>query len=244
MGIGHCSRWRSELAGRHMIPDKSFQTTVVGSMPRPRHIKEMIEQLAVSGDSTDGAAAEFQWKMDRAVPYVVQMQEQAGVDILSDGEWRRMSYIGVINELCSGFDLSLREVGGERQTWHIVTGEVIPRDPGVFAREARSLKQNTAREVKVAMPSPYLLGERMWDAALSRRAYPTKRDFTNALVPILRQELLALRDEGVAFAQIDDPELCLFVDPRVRAEYDDPDGEAAYCVELLNRVVDGQHVPA
>ena len=221
-----------------MQTNKSFQTTVVGSMPRPAYIKEMIEQLA-SGDSTDEAAAEFQRKMDMAVPYVVQMQEQAGVDIVSDGEWRRMSYIGVIAELCKGFEVSLREVGGESQTWHIVTSEVVPKDPGVFAREASSIKQNTDREVKVAMPSPYLLGERMWDASMSSRAYPTKRDFTEALVPILRQELLALRDEGIAFAQLDDPQLCLFVDPKVRAEYDDPDGEAAYCIDLLNRVVDG-----
>ena len=89
------------------------------------------------------------------------------------------------------------------------------------------------------MPSPYLLGERMWDPELSRAAYPTRRDFTEALVPVLRQELEALRDEGVAIAQIDDPHLCLFVDPKVQADYDDPQAELAYCVDLLNRVVTG-----
>jgi 5-methyltetrahydropteroyltriglutamate--homocysteine methyltransferase len=50
---------------------------------------------------------------------------------------------------------------------------------------------------------------------------------------------MALRDEGVAIAQFDDPHLCLFVDPSIRAQYDDPYGEMAYCVDLLNRIVDG-----
>ena len=98
---------------------------------------------------------------------------------------------------------------------------------------------NTDREVKVALPSPYLLGQRMWHPDLSRKAYPSRRDFTEALVPVLRQELVALRDEGVAIAQFDDPQLCLFVDPKVRATYDDPEAEVGYCVDMLNRIVDG-----
>ena len=120
-----------------------------------------------------------------------------------------------------------------------MTSEIEVVNPGQFALEAAFLEAHTTREVKVALPSPYLLGERMWDSEMSSSAYPTKRDFTEALVPVLRQELMALRDEGVAVAQFDDPQLCLFVDPRVRAEYDDPDGEAAYSVEMLNRIADG-----
>ena len=214
---------------------KKFPTTVVGSMPRPQYIKDLVE-ARVPPERDD---ADFQRLMDAAVPYVIQMQEAAGVDILSDGEWRRMSYIGVIADICSGFDVTVREVMGQRQTWHTVTGEVAVVNPGWFASEARFIKANTDREVKVALPSPYLLGERMWDPERSRRVYPTRRDFTEALVPLLRQELMALRDEGVAMAQFDDPQLCMFVDPKVRSAYDDPEGEADYCVDMLNRVVDG-----
>jgi 5-methyltetrahydropteroyltriglutamate--homocysteine methyltransferase len=79
----------------------------------------------------------------------------------------------------------------------------------------------------------------MWDPELSRPAYPTRRDFTEALEPVLRDELAAVRDKGVAIAQIDDPQLCLFVDQRVRAEYEDPEAELRYSVDLLNRTVDG-----
>ena len=203
-------------------------------MPRPQYVKDLIE-----AQGEGGGGANFQRMMDSAVPYVAQMQEMAGVDIISDGEWRRKSYIGVIADICEGFELTIRDVGGQRQTWHTITGPVTPVRPGLLAEEARFLKQHTTRAVKVALPSPYLLGERMWDPEASRRAYPTKRDFTEALVPVLRAELMALRDEGVEIAQFDDPQLCLFVDPNVRAAYDDPDGEVDYCVDMLNRIVDG-----
>ena len=58
-------------------------------------------------------------------------------------------------------------------------------------------------------------------------------------MPVLREELIALRDEGVAVAQFDDPQLCLLVDPKFRAQYDDPEDEMDYCVDMLNRVADG-----
>jgi len=215
--------------------DKLFPTTVVGSMPRPQYIKDLVEASATTGSSNQ----DFQRLMDGAVPYVAQMQELAGIDIISDGEWRRKSYIGVIADICTGFDVSIREVNGQRQTWHVVTEEIQTANPGLLAREAAFLKAHTTAEVKVALPSPYLLGERMWDQELSSKAYPSKRHFTNALVPVLRRELIALRDEGVAIAQFDDPHLCLLVDPKVRATYADPEAEMDCCVDMLNEIVAG-----
>ena len=217
------------------MTEKLFPTTVVGSMPRPQYIKDLVEVQAFSGEKI----LDFHRMMDTAVPYVAQMQELAGIDIISDGEWRRKSYIGVIADISSGFELFVRDVGGQRQTWHVVTQEMELVNPGQIAREASFLKAHTDRDVKVALPSPYLLGERMWDPDRSSGAYPNKRDFTEALVPILRQELMALQDEGVAITQFDDPHLCLFVAPNIRSQYDDPDGEVAYGIELLNRIVDG-----
>ncbi len=212
-----------------------FPTTVVGSMPRPQYVRDLIEAQVEEG----GSLAEFRRMMDSAIPYVAQMQELAGIDIISDGEWRRKSYIGVIADICSGFELSIKEVLGQRQTWHVVTSELEVVNPGLLAKEARFLKEHTKRDIKVAIPSPYLIGERMWDEELSSAAYPARREFTEALVPVLRQELIALRDEGVEVAQIDDPHLCLFVDPKVRAAYDDPQAEMDFCVDLINQVVEG-----
>lgn len=200
-----------------------FPTTVVGSMPRPPFVRDLL-----SG-APDVAA------VDAAVGYVAAMQERAGIDVISDGEWRRHSYIGVISDLATGFERGVKD----GRSWHTVIAPMQRKDPGAVAREIAFLKEHCEARVKAALPSPYLLGERMWDPELSREAYPTRRAFTEALVPILHEALEAVVAEGVEIAQIDDPHLCLFVDDRVRAGYSDATGELEYAVDLINRVVDG-----
>ena len=79
----------------------------------------------------------------------------------------------------------------------------------------------------------------MWDPVASAGAYPTRESFVEACVPILRREVELLRDEGVSIVQIDDPHLCLFVDPEVRGGYDNPDRAADFAAEMTNQVVDG-----
>lgn len=208
-----------------------FPTTVVGSMPRPRFVRDLLRpEVRASLDEE-----EFQRRMDAAVGYVIAMQEAAGVDILSDGEWRRLSYIGVIADICDGFQLSYR---GE-QPWTVVVDRLAVRSPGILAREADFVRRHTSREAKVALPTPYLLGQRMWDDTASRAAYPTREAFMRDLVPVLRGELAALRAAGLSRVQFDDPHLCLFVDERVRSSFADPSAELDLCVELLNTVLEG-----
>ena len=73
--------------------------------------------------------------------------------------------------------------------------------------------------------------QRMWDAEASSKAYPTREDFVRDCVPILRREIELLREEGVSIIQVDDPHLCLFVDPQVRAGYADPEQAADFAVD-------------
>src|SRR5207237_5462873 len=84
-----------------------------------------------------------------------------------------------------------------------------------------------------------VVGERVCEADESARAYPNRDDFVRACVPVLRRELELVRDAGADIAQIDDPHLCLFVDPTVRKQYSDPDAAAAFAVEMINEVVSG-----
>lgn len=200
-----------------------FPTTVVGSMPRPPFVRDLLE------GEPDVAA------VDAAVAYVAAMQERAGLDVISDGEWRRHSYIAVIADLASGFERGIKD----GKSWHTVVAPMQRKDPTVVAREVAFLAAHSDARVKAALPSPYLLGERMWDPERSRDAYPTRRAFTEALVPILHEALEAVVAEGVEIAQIDDPHLCLFVDERVRATHAEPWAELDYAVDLINRVVDG-----
>src|SRR4051794_3433831 len=207
-----------------------FPTSVVGSMPRPDFVRDLISDETVSD-------ADYDRRMEAAVRYVVALQENAGLDILTDGEWWRKSYIGVIADLAHGFELGTNPADG--RPWTIVTGKVSPKNPGVIAREVKLLKKITGRMIKATLPAPALLGERMWDKEKSSRAYPKRDDFVRDCVPILRQELELLRDAGATIVQIDDPHLCLFVDPQVRKQYENPEKAADFAVDMVNAVVDG-----
>jgi 5-methyltetrahydropteroyltriglutamate--homocysteine methyltransferase len=208
-----------------------FPTSVVGSMPRPQFVKDLI------GDDSTISREQYTQRMDAAVRYVVALQENAGLDIITDGEWWRKSYIGVIAELAHGFEVGVNPADG--RPWTIVVDKVRPKEPGRIAAEVRLLKTLTGRMIKATLPAPALLGERMWDAGKSSKAYPKREDFVQDCVPILRRELELLRDAGATVVQIDDPHLCLFVDPEVRAKYDDPERAKDFAVDMVNQVVEG-----
>lgn len=203
-----------------------FPASIVGSMPRPRFVRDLVERNLTASP-----------QMDAAIRYVVAMQEQAGLDVVSDGEWRRRSYIGVIAELAQGFEVGFNPADG--RPWTVVRERLMAKAGGFIAAEARFLRSITDRRIKVTLPAPALLGERLWDADASAGAYPDRRDFIRDCVPILRREVELLCDAGVDIIQIDDPHLCLFVDPAVREVYDDPDAAADFAVDMVNEVVRG-----
>jgi len=120
-----------------------------------------------------------------------------------------------------------------------VTERLSPKNPGFIAQEIRLLKNLTQKQVKATLPAPALLGERMWDPEKSSAAYPTREAFVEDCVPILHREVELLKEEGVSIVQIDDPHLCLFVDPEVRSGYDDADRAADFAVDMTNQVVQG-----
>ena len=202
-----------------------FPASVVGSLPRPPQVLELL------GDDPSSAA------MDEAIRGAIAMQEKTGLDVITDGEWRRRSYIGVIAELAHGFTLETNPADG--RPWTVVTEKLSPKPPGFIAREAAFLKRFAKVQTKITLPAPALLGERMWDAQRSRKAYPRREDFVRDCVAPLRREIELIRASGVDIVQIDDPHLCLFVDPDVRKSYDDPDKAAQFAVDMINAVVEG-----
>src|SRR3954471_23883092 len=207
-----------------------FPTSVVGSLPRP------VFGLDLINDPPPLESAVYAHEMEAAIRFAVAMQEHAGIDVITDGEWGRKSYIGGSAELAHGFELGKLPDG---RPFTLVTDKLAPKKPGFIAQEVTFLKTITQRLVKSTLPSPALLGERMWTQEKSAKAYPKRDDFVRACVPILRRELELVRDAGAEIAQIDDPHLCLFVDPEVRAKYSDPDAAAAFAVDMVNEVVSG-----
>jgi 5-methyltetrahydropteroyltriglutamate--homocysteine methyltransferase len=212
-----------------------FEASVVGSMPRPQFVRDLLDP-AIGGRLSQ---REYNGQMDAAVAYVIATQEMAGVDVITDGEWRRRSYIGVISDLLSGFEMTSRD----GRWWHTVVEPLQPRSMGAVAAEIRFVRRHTSRQVKATLPSPYLLGERMWDADRSKAAYRHRRDFTDALVPHLREEVQRVIDAGADVVQFDDPHLCLFVDQRTWEAHADPENELNYAIHMLNEILSGLEAP-
>jgi 5-methyltetrahydropteroyltriglutamate--homocysteine methyltransferase len=175
--------------------------------------------------------------MDEAIGGAIAMQERAGLDVITDGEWRRRSYIGVIAELAHGFALETNPLDG--RPWTVVTERLSLKPAGFIAREAEFLKKNSSVSTKITLPAPALLGERLWHPVRSRNAYPKREDFVRDCVAPLRREIELIAAMGVDIVQIDDPHLCLFVDPDVRRRYDDPERAADFAVAMINETVAG-----
>lgn len=201
-----------------------FPTTVVGSLPRPKFIQDFLYN---DGDP-------FSPFLDKAILLAISLQEEAGLDIISDGEWRRKSYIGPISYITGSF-IDYPPVDGP---WRYVVKEKLKHlRPGFFAKEAKWLKKNTNKKIKVSLPSPYLLGQRTWDENESSVAYKHREEYVEALITILRQELLLLKEAGIDIVQIDDPHICLFVDSENRQKFSNPDKELNYACGLINELV-------
>ncbi len=217
-----------------------FATYVVGSLPRPRWIRDLVEDRVASRISFEAADR----MLDAAIPSAIALQERAGLDYISDGEWRRESYVKVFADAVGGFRAGLHtEVAAARisaPAYPAVVERMVTQRPIALA-EARFLRAHTDRSTIVALPSPYTLGRRLWTPEHSTGAYETREAFIDACVPIIRDELNALGAEGVDAVQLDDPWLALLVDPeyREREGIVDVDHEIELSVRSVNAVLDG-----
>ena len=222
--------WTSRRRGWHVTTLPLFPASVVGSLPRPPDV------LRADRRSRLGRADGARWT--RRSRYAVAMQEMAGLDVVTDGEWWRRSYIGVIAELAHGFALETNPPTAGRGPWSPTSSRRSP--PGFIAAEAKFLKKRSSRRHKDHPARPGAARR----AAVGRRcarATPirTREDFVRDCVAPLRREIELIAAIGVDIVQIDDPHLCLFVDPDVRRAYDDPDRAADFAVDMTNALVAG-----
>src|SRR5437764_6670480 len=116
-----------------------FPASVVGSMPRSIFVQDLIN------DKPPLSPERYETEMDAAIRYIVALQEHAGLDVVTDGEWRRKSYIGVIAELAHGFELGYNPEDG--RPWTIVVDKLAAKQPGFIANEITFLKKITNRKI-------------------------------------------------------------------------------------------------
>lgn len=220
-----------------------FFTHVIGSLPRPKVVQDL---LARRGELSPKV---YQRNLDDFVRFAIRLQELAGLDVVSDGEWRRSHYIGEFLARVGGFEKVRKfEHQGETKLTDVVVRRMTATEP-VFVDDARFLVEQTDRVTKFALPSPFLIAVRYWHEAYSREAYPTLEHFLDHLGEILAREAAAVVAAGVDIVQIDDPALTYFCDrrltsgqeihdERLRREWN-IDRQFPAAVAAINRIADG-----
>jgi 5-methyltetrahydropteroyltriglutamate--homocysteine methyltransferase len=188
-----------------------FPTAVIGSLPRPAWLLDLLREY-LAGQLSQ---AEWERACDQAVPFAVALQETAGIDVLTDGEWRREGYFQVFYERVEGFTPDL--IPGRTRLWPAATGPLRRRGP-IVADGVAFLRRQTRHPIKVTLPSAYVILRRFYAPEHSAAAYPTREHFLRAVEAVLLEEAEAVLALGGDCIQFDDPMLGYFVDPKYREQ--------------------------
>lgn len=202
----------------------------IGSWPRPDWM------LSALRDYLEGRLPEiaFQAIADQACLLAIQAQEQAGADVITDGEQRRDSYASFVGgrldncQLIPLIDLTSYVDHPEEFQKELLSLDVEPskvRHPAVFGRITRTrpivahelafARTKTQRPIKVALPGPYVLTRTMWLECVSDRAYETREALAADLIQAMRLEIQDLLDQGASLIQLDEPILTEVVHGRM-----------------------------
>src|ERR1700680_5009146 len=122
-----------------------FPTTVIGSLPRPAWLLDVLQEYLA------GHIPRSEWDQacDRAVPFAVALQETAGIDVVTDGEWRREGYFQVFYERVHGFQADL--IPGRTRSWPAAVAPLRRLEP-IVADGVACLRRLTTRPIKVTLP--------------------------------------------------------------------------------------------
>ena len=203
-------------------------TDVVGSLLRPPELLEVRERF----DRGEASAAELKMAEDRAVDAAVRLQEEAGMEVVTDGEMRRLSFQSGLPDAVDGFG----EVPLEAYLWGDWHGDDVgdrstERPAGLGVREPLRRRRHIAAEdftylrgratatAKVTLTSPSLYAN-LWSPTHSRDAYPTLDAFLEDVAAITRDEITELARLGCTYIQLDAPHYPLLIDERTRAFYE------------------------
>jgi 5-methyltetrahydropteroyltriglutamate--homocysteine methyltransferase len=204
-------------------PHHLFPTTIAGSLPKPSWLAEPNRLWApwrLSGE--DLAAAK-----DDATLLAIKLQEDAGIDIVGDGEQARQHFVHGFLEAVDGIDFDKRVEMGIRNDRYkamcpTVVGELALRGR-VHAREARLARAHTGRKLKFTLPGPMTIVDTIADAHYGDRV---KMAF--AFAGLLNEEARGLAADGVDVVQFDEPAFNVYMD-----------AAAGWAIEALHRAIDG-----
>jgi 5-methyltetrahydropteroyltriglutamate--homocysteine methyltransferase len=221
----------------------TYHSEVVGSLLRPTYLVEAREQYAAGQLN----AAEFKAIEDRAVNEAIALQEDAGIDVITDGEMRRYAFYGHLVEALEGFD----KYGGWAIPFRDETGEQLVLKRPVVVERLRWLRSMCAEEwvylrsrrrtpAKVTMISAQQAAA-YYDPEKSKSAYSSRDAYLADIVDFSRREVDELVRLGCTYIQIDAPQYAALLDPQMREGYrqrgNDPDKLIDLCIELDNAII-------
>jgi 5-methyltetrahydropteroyltriglutamate--homocysteine methyltransferase len=200
-----------------------FPTTIAGSLPKPSWLAEpdkLWPQWRLSGG--DLAAG----KLD-ATLLSLKLQEDAGIDIVTDGEQSRQHFVHGFLEFVDGIDFANKVEMGIRNDRYkamvpTVTGPLKLRGR-VHGTEARFSRAHTARKLKITMPGPMTIIDTIAD-----KHYGDRVKMAFAFADLLNQESRALEADGVDVIQFDEPAFNVYMNE-----------VSAWGIEALHRAIDG-----
>src|SRR6202790_3672210 len=181
-------------------PTPLFQTTIAGSLPKPAWLavpNKLWAPWRLEGEEL--AAAK-----DDATLLAIKLQEDAGIDIVGDGEQSRQHFVHGFLEFVDGIDFAKRVEMGIRNDRYkamvpTVTGALSLKGR-VHATEARFARAHTARKLKITLPGPMTIIDTIAD-----NHYGDRVKMAFAFADVLNQEARALAADGVDVIQFDEP---------------------------------------
>lgn len=220
--------------------EKLLHAEVVGSMHRPAELVRAREQFR-AGELAPQALAEIE---DAAVDAALALQEEAGLEVVTDGEMRRDFFFDFFVRGVSGLSLApaatltFHNSESDAEQMEIpfsVTEKIRALEcPGVA--EFRYASQHTDKLIKVTLPSPMMMLGFYGDA--SREVYPDPFELAVDATEAVQQWMRQLAEAGCRYIQIDAPEMCeVYIDQRERdrnaAQGISPDRFISVGTELL-----------
>jgi 5-methyltetrahydropteroyltriglutamate--homocysteine methyltransferase len=184
-----------------------FPTTIAGSLPKPEWLAEPNKLWAPWKSQGDELARA---KRDATV-LAVKLQEDAGIDILTEGEQARQHFVHGFLEKVEGIDFAHKvEMGIRKDRYKAMVPQVVAplRLKGrVHADEARVARTHTTRKLKFTMPGPMTIIDTIAD-----QYYGDRVKMAFAFAELLNEEAKALQADGVDLIQFDEPAFNVYMD--------------------------------
>ena len=244
------------------MTNSSFLVSLLGSMPRSK--KLLTAKRKLNKGNID--LKTYQEILDEETKYVVELQENNYIDIITSGELNRDNYVSFIAERLDGVTMMsmadmfdyIEDKQGFEQILEILdvpaisiknaicTGKVKYNKP-LVADEMIELKKLTDKKIKATLPGPYLITRSMWLPALSKQYYDSKDSLGEDIIKVLKEEIDSLSKIGIDVIQFDEPVLTevVFSEGKTRSfmcaalsEKKDPTEELKFATKLIKSVVD------